>query len=142
MEDDAKDPFDGEGGANAAGRQMRERVLGDAHVARARAETSDFDAPFQALITEAAWGRVWSSDGFSLRERSIVTLALLAAGGHWDEFAMHVRATARTGASAADVREVLMHVAIYAGVPAANRAIKIAKPILAELAGETAPGPR
>ena len=116
------------------GMATRTRVLGEAHVARAEAAKTAFDAPFQALITEAAWGRVWSGDALSLRERSIVTLALLAALGHWEELAMHVRATANTGASEADVREALMHVAIYAGVPAANHAIKIARQTFAEMA--------
>lgn len=113
------------------GTKTRRRVLGDAHVNRASREMTDFDAPFQELITDAAWGRVWSSDALTLRERSIVTIALLAALGHDEEVAMHVRAAANTGASADDIREALMHVAIYAGVPAANRAIKIAKRELA-----------
>ena len=107
--------------------RTRRRVLGDAHVDRAEAAKSAFDAPFQALITEAAWGHLWSGEDLSARERSVVTIALLAALGHTEELAMHVRATARTGASEADVREALMHVAIYAGVPAANRAFGIAR---------------
>ena len=81
-------------------------------------------------ITEAAWGRTWSSGGLPMRERSMITLALLAALGHWDEFQMHLRATRNTGASEKDIAEVLMHVAIYAGVPAANHAIKLAKATL------------
>lgn len=107
--------------------RTRRRVLGDAHVDRAEAAKSAFDEPFQALITEAAWGHLWSSGDLEPRERSIVTIALLAALGHTEELAMHVRATARTGASEADVREALMHVAVYAGVPAANRAFGIAR---------------
>ena len=91
---------------------------------------TDFDAPFQELIVEAAWGRVWSRPIWTSRERSIVTIALLAALGHDDEVAMHVRATANTGATKEDITEALLHVAIYAGVPAANRAIKIAKRVL------------
>jgi 4-carboxymuconolactone decarboxylase len=82
---------------------------------------------------EAAWGRVWSRPNWTSRERSIVTIALLAALGHDDEVAMHMRATANTGATPADITEALLHVAIYAGVPAANRAIKIAKRVLEEL---------
>lgn len=120
------EPFD-------TGMATRKRVLGESHVARAEAAKTDFDAPFQRLITEAAWGRVWSSDRITPRERSMITLALLAALGHHDEFAMHVRATANTGATADDIAEVLMHVAIYAGVPAANHCIKIAKATLAEM---------
>jgi 4-carboxymuconolactone decarboxylase len=108
----------------------RRRVLGEDHVARAEAAKSAFDAPFQALITDAAWGHVWSRPNWTLRERSIVTLALLAALGHDEEFAMHVRATVRTGATPEDIREALLHVAIYAGVPAANRAFRVAKQII------------
>ncbi len=109
------------------GMKVRREVLGDAHVDRAEAARTAFDAPFQALITEGAWGTVWAGDGISRRERSMLTIALLAAGGHWDELAMHIRATARTGASPEDVREALMHVAIYAGVPAANHALAVAR---------------
>jgi len=109
------------------GMKTRRTVLGDAHVDRAVANTSEFDAPFQEMITEVAWGHVWSSPGLTPRERSMITIALLAALGHDDEVAMHVRAAQNTGASQADIREALMHVAIYAGVPAANHAIKIAK---------------
>lgn len=117
-----------------AGMATRREVLGDAHVDRAEAQSNGFDAPFQELITEAAWGHVWSRPDWSKRERSMVTIALLAALGHYEEMAMHVRATARTGATADDVREALLHVAIYAGVPVANQAIKVAKQALAEVA--------
>ena len=120
------------------GTKVRREVLGDAHVDRARSAESDFDAPFQTLITEGAWGTVWASDALTRRERSLVTLALLAGLGNLEEFALHVRATARTGASAADVREALMHVAVYAGVPRANSALKVAKGVYAEIAAETA----
>jgi 4-carboxymuconolactone decarboxylase len=111
-------------------------VLGDAHVDRANEQLDDFDAPFQELITEAAWGHTWSRPGWSKRERSMVTIALLAGLGHDEELAMHVRATARTGATREDVCEALMHVAIYAGVPAANRAIKIAKEVFQQMQSE------
>ncbi|OLP55698.1 4-carboxymuconolactone decarboxylase [Rhizobium rhizosphaerae] len=114
------------------GMQTRRAVLGDAHVDRASAQTTAFDAPFQTLITEGAWGSVWSGTHWTRRERSMVTIALLAALGQDEEVAMHVRATVNTGASAEDIREALMHVAIYAGVPAANHAFKIAKRVLAE----------
>ena len=116
-----------------AGMATRRAVLGDAHVDRAEANKSAFDEPFQDLITEAAWGSVWSRSDLSRRERSMITIALLAALGHDNEVAMHVRATANTGASADDIRAALLHVAIYAGVPAANRAIAIAKRTLAEM---------
>ncbi len=117
------------------GMATRRSVLGDAHVDRAEAAKTAFDAPFQAMITEGAWGHVWSSDGLTKRERSLITLALLAALGQWDEVAMHVRATRNTGALPDDIREALMHVAIYAGVPAANHAFKIVKATLAEMDG-------
>jgi 4-carboxymuconolactone decarboxylase len=109
------------------GMATRRAVLGDAHVDGANASQTDFDAPFQALITEGAWGAVWSRPHWSKRERSMVTIALLAALGHDEELAMHVRATLNTGATEEDLREAMMHVAIYAGVPAANHAIKIIK---------------
>ncbi len=114
------------------GLAVRRSVLGDAHVNRASANATSFDQPFQTLITETAWGTVWSGSHWTKRERSMVTIALLAALGHDDEVAMHVRATANTGATEEDIREALMHVAIYAGVPAANHAFKIAKLALAE----------
>lgn len=114
------------------GLQTRRMVLGDAHVDRALANATPFDDAFQTFITEGAWGSLWSRPHFSKRERSIVTLALLAALGHEEEFAMHVRATRNTGATSEDILEALMHVAVYAGVPAANSAIKIAKKELAE----------
>ena len=110
-----------------AGMATRRRVLGDAHVDRAEANKTDLDAPFQELITEAAWGHVWSRDRITPRERSMLTIALLAALGNFEELAMHTRATANTGATREDVMEALLHVAIYAGVPRANHAIKIVK---------------
>ncbi|MEO0388003.1 MAG: 4-carboxymuconolactone decarboxylase [Pseudomonadota bacterium] len=115
------------------GLDTRRAVLGDAHVARAEAQTSDFDRPFQDMITEGAWGTVWSRDTISLRERSMLTLALLAATGNFEEIPMHIRATARTGASQSDVMEALLHVAVYAGVPRANHAIKLAKATYREM---------
>lgn len=118
------------------GMATRRKVLGDAHVDRASANSTPFDAPFQELITGAAWAGVWSRPELTLRERSLITLSLLAALGHWEEFAMHVRATRNTGATPEDVREALMHVAIYAGVPAANHAIKIARDAFAEIGVE------
>lgn len=118
------------------GMQVRRAVLGDAHVDRAESAKTPFDEPFQTLITEGAWGSVWAGDGLNLRERSLITLALLAAQGHWDEVAMHIRATANTGATPEDVREAFLHVAIYAGVPAANHALKIAKQTYAEMGVE------
>jgi 4-carboxymuconolactone decarboxylase len=115
-------------------------VLSDEYVDGAEAATTEFDAPFQTLITEAAWGNLWSRNEWTKRERSIVTISLLAALGHYDEMAMHIRATARTGATLADVREALLHVAIYAGVPTANTAFRIAKQVFADMAPGTQNG--
>lgn len=115
------------------GMAVRRRVLGDAHVDAAEAAMSDFDAPFQEMITEGAWGTLWSRDTIDLRERSMLTIALLAATGNFEEIPMHIRATARTGASQSDVLEALLHVAVYAGVPKANHAIKLAKQTFEEM---------
>lgn len=117
------------------GLAVRRSVLGDRHVDQAEVAATDFDQPFQELITEAAWGTVWARPGLTKRERSIVTLALLAALGHDEEVAMHVRATVNTGASHDDICEAFLHVAIYAGVPAANRAFRIAKDVFSEMDG-------
>jgi len=106
---------------------VRRAVLGDAHVDRAEASKTAFDEDFQRFITEGAWGSVWSRPGLTKRERSLITIALLAALGHEEEVAMHIRATANTGASTDDIKEALLHVAVYAGVPAANKAIKVVK---------------
>lgn len=114
-------------GRHTEGMATRRAVLGDEHVGRAERSGTAFDAPFQEMIVDAAWSRLWSSDAITRRERSMLTLSLLAAGGHWDEFEMHLKATAKTGAAPEDVREVLLHVAIYAGVPAANHGFKLAK---------------
>lgn len=116
------------------------RVLGAAHVDRTEAAKTAFDAPFLALIADAAWGHVWVRDTISLRERSMLTIALLAGLGNDHELAMHVRAPARTDASEADVMEALLHVAIYAGVSRANHAIKIAKETFAAMATEEEKG--
>ena len=122
----------------ATGMQVRRNILGDDHVNRAETEKTDFDTPFQDLITEGAWGTVWASDGISDRERSMLTLALLAALGNFEEIPMHIRATARTGASKQDVLEAFQHVAIYAGVPRANHALKLAKQTFAEMNADAA----
>lgn len=120
------------------GMATRRRVLGHGHVDRAEASKTAFDAPFQALITDAAWGHVWSRETITPRERSMLTIALLAGLGNDHELAMHIRATRNTGASEGDVLEALLHVAIYAGVPRANHAIRIAKETFAAMAGERA----
>ena len=115
------------------GMEVRRRVLGNAHVDRAEACKTDLDQPFQELITETAWGNLWANDRISPRERSMITLALLAALGNFEEIPMHIRATANTGASKSDVLEAFQHVAIYAGVPRANQALKLAKETYAEM---------
>lgn len=120
------------------GMATRRSVLGDAHVDRSEARRTDFDADFQSLITEAAWGTVWSRPGLTKRERSMITVALLAGLGHHEEFRLHVRAMRNTGASVDDLKELLLHVAIYAGVPAANTCFAIAKEMLAEGEGPQA----
>ncbi len=117
----------------AKGMKIRRKVLGDSHVNAAESKKTAFDEAFQTLITEGAWGNVWARDTISLRERSMLTLALLAATGSFEEIAMHIRATANTGASPDDVMEALLHVAVYAGVPRANQAIRIARATYEEM---------
>lgn len=114
------------------GMAVRRSVLGNRHVDNASAQITDLDADFQTFITETAWGSIWARPGLTHRERSMLTMALMAALGHDEELAMHIRATANTGASVDDIKETLLHVAIYAGVPVANRAFKIAKQELAK----------
>ena len=116
------------------GTAIRRKVLGHAHVDRADAARTPLDAPFQALITDAAWGHVWARGTIPLRERSMLTIALLAALGQDEELRRPLRATRNPGAAAADVMEALLHGAIYAGVPRANHAIRIAKEVFAAMA--------
>lgn len=120
------------------GEKVRREVLGDAHVDRSQARATEFDAAFQRYITEAAWGSVWSRPQLDRRTRSLVTIALLGALGHYDELEMHVRAARNTGAEPAEIAEALLHVAVYAGVPAANQAFAVAKRALRDCeSGET-----
>jgi 4-carboxymuconolactone decarboxylase len=109
------------------GMSVRRAVLGDVHVDQATAAATELTADFQDLITRYAWGEVWSRPGLDRRTRSCITLAMLAALGHEEELAMHVRAALRIGLSADEIKEVLLQVAVYAGVPAANRAFKVAQ---------------
>lgn len=118
---------------HASGMAVRRAVLGDAHVDRKETNKTAFDEDYQRLITESAWGSVWTREGLTRRERSLLVIAFMAALGHHDELAMHIRATANTGASPEDVKEVLLMTAIYAGVPAANAAIAVAKRTFAEM---------
>ncbi|MGW0521947.1 4-carboxymuconolactone decarboxylase [Crossiella sp. NPDC003009] len=115
------------------GMRVRREVLGDAHVDRAVAGTTEFTAPFQDYITESAWGSVWTRDGLDRRTRSCLTLALLTALGHHEELALHVRAAVRNGLTAAEIGEVLLHTGVYAGVPAANAAYAVAQRVLREI---------
>ena len=116
----------------AAGMQTRREVLGDEHVDRAVAGTTEFTADFQDFITRYAWGELWNRPGLSRPERSMITLAVLAALGRDDELTLHVRAGIRNGLTPADIREVLLQVAVYAGVPAANRAFALAAQAMQE----------
>jgi 4-carboxymuconolactone decarboxylase len=119
------------------GMKVRRAVLGEAHVDRAEANKSDFDADFQRFITETAWGWVWARPGLDRKTRHLLTIGLLAAMGKEHELAMHLRATQNTGVTPAEVKEVLLQVAVYAGIPAANSAIALAKKIYAELAEQS-----
>ena len=122
-----------------AGMRVRRAVLGDAHVDRAAAAATDFDAPFQRFITETAWGTLWAGDGIDRRTRSLVTIAILAALGRREELALHLRASRNTGATSEEIREALLHVAVYAGVPAANAAFALARSILVDGDAEARP---
>jgi 4-carboxymuconolactone decarboxylase len=113
--------------------RVRREVLGDDHVDRAEAKTTDFTAPFQDFITRYAWGDVWSRPGLDRKTRSCITLALMTAQRCDDEIAMHVRAALRNGLTPADICEVLLHTAVYAGLPSANIAFGVAQRTLAEL---------
>ena len=114
------------------GMKVRREVLGEAHVERAIESTTDFSAPFQEYITRSVWGDIWSRPGLDRRTRSLVTLALLTALRAEDELAMHVRAALRNGVTPEEIREALIHAAVYAGVPAANTAVGIAEGVLRE----------
>jgi 4-carboxymuconolactone decarboxylase len=113
------------------GLRVRKEVLGVEHVARAQEQTTAFDADFQRFITETAWGAVWARPDLDRRIRSLVTIGILAALGR-EELALHLRASRNTGASPREIAEVLLHVALYAGIPAANAAFAEAKKILGE----------
>jgi 4-carboxymuconolactone decarboxylase len=116
-----------------AGMRTRREVLGAAHVDRAVAGTTPFTADFQDFITRTAWGDLWQRPGLARRDRSLLTLSITIALRHWDEFALHVRAAKNNGLTDEEIGEVIQHAAVYAGVPAANHAFKVAAPILEEL---------
>jgi 4-carboxymuconolactone decarboxylase len=115
------------------GMETRRAVLGDAHVDKSEASKTEFDADFQEYITTNAWGFVWSRPGLTKRERSLIVIAMLAALGREEELAMHLRATQNTGASKEDVKEVLLQAGVYAGIPTANQAFKIARQVFNEM---------
>ncbi len=115
---------------------IRRRVLGDAHVDRATAATTDLTRDFQRFITETAWGTVWSRPGLDLKTRSMLTIAMLAALGRRDELILHVRATRNTGVTPAEVVEIVIQSAVYAGVPAANSALQCVQEAFAGLETE------
>ena len=116
------------------GMAIRRSVLGDAHVNRAEANKTDFDADFQRMITEFAWGTVWAGDEIDKTTRHLITIAILAALGKENELTLHLRATANTGVTPTQLKAALHQVAVYAGIPAANTAFAVAKKVLAELA--------
>jgi len=118
------------------GMDMRKSVLGAEHVARAEANKTDFDADFQRIITESAWGTIWTRPGIDKKTRHLLTLAIIAALGKHDELAMHIRATRNTGVTQEEVKEVFLQVLVYAGAPAANSAFGIAKRVYKELENE------
>jgi len=112
------------------GLRVRRAVLGPEHVDRVTAAQTAFDAPFQQFITEVAWGSVWAREGIDVKTRSLITIALLAALGRREELELHLRATRNTGATPEEIREALLHVAVYAGIPAANSAFALARTVL------------
>jgi 4-carboxymuconolactone decarboxylase len=112
--------------------RVRREVLGDEHVDASVERTTELTAPFQEFITRTAWGQVWTRDGLDRRTRSAITLAVLTALGHENELALHVRAARRNGLTPGEIGEVLLHTAVYAGVPAANAALAVAQRVLAE----------
>jgi 4-carboxymuconolactone decarboxylase len=118
------------------GMAMRKSVLGAEHVERAEAGKTEFDADYQRYITENAWGTIWTRPGLDKKTRHMLTIAMLAALGKHDELAMHIRATRNTGVTPEELREVLLHVSVYAGVPSANSAFAIAKRVYKEIEEE------
>ena len=124
----------------AKGMVVRTEVLGAAHVARASAKATPFDIDFQHYITEHVWGTIWTREGLDRRSRSMLTIAMLAALGHGEELKLHIRATRNTGVDRDTVKEILLQTAVYAGVPAANTAFRIARETYAEMDREDAAG--
>lgn len=119
-----------------AGLAVRKAVLGEAHVQRSLDTLTPFTEEFQAFITRTAWGTVWTREGLPRHTRSLLTIAMMIALGHDEEFKLHIRAARNNGVSADEIKEVLLQAAIYCGVPAANHAFALARPILEEQAAE------
>ena len=115
-----------------AGMKVRREVLGDEHVDRANANANAFSRPFQEFITRGAWGDVWTREGLDRRTRSVVTLSVLIALRAENEIGMHIKGALRNGLTAEEIRELIIHASVYAGVPAANSAMAIAQTILHE----------
>lgn len=120
------------------GMAVRRSVLGDAHVDRSLERATEFDADFQEFITKTAWGQIWTRPGLDIRTRSMLTIAMLAALGKDGELKLHIRATRNTGVTRDEVKEILMQAAVYAGVPAGNHAIALARAVYAEMDEEDA----
>lgn len=120
------------------GMAVRRSVLGDAHVDRSLERATDFDADFQEFITKTAWGQIWTRPGLDIRTRSMLTIGMLAALGKDGELKLHIRATRNTGVTRDEVKEILMQAAVYAGVPAGNHAIALARAVYAEMDEEDA----
>jgi 4-carboxymuconolactone decarboxylase len=121
-----------------AGLTVRKAVLGEAHVQRSLDARTDFTSEFQEFITRTAWGTVWTRDGLPRHTRSLLTIVMMVALGHDEEFKLHIRAARNNGVTEDEIKEVLLQAAIYCGVPAANHAFALAKPILEEQASESA----
>jgi len=136
---DAVERVDAASVARDRGMRVRRAVLGDAHVDRAIASTTPETAAFQDFATRTAWGDIWARPGLSRRERSVATLASLTTGGHGNEIAMHVRAALRNGLTRDEIAEVLLHTALYAGLPASNEALAIMRDVFAEQDATTTP---
>lgn len=120
------------------GMAVRRKVLGDAHVDRALERATGFDGDFQEFITKTAWGQIWTRPGLDIRTRSMLTIAMLAALGKDGELKLHIRATRNTGVTRDEVKEILMQAAVYAGIPAGNHAIALARAVYAEMDEEDA----
>ena len=128
-----------ETGRYEKGLTVRRAVLGDAHVDRSLAKRNAFNEEFQALITRYAWGEIWTREGLSRHTRSLLTVGLMVALNRSDEFRLHVRAAFNNGVTRDEIREVLLHCAIYAGVPAANSAFHMAEEVFAQMESQQAP---